>query len=409
MTIPFFRPKIGDEEKSAVIEVLSSGWLTTGRRVREFEEKFASYLGVPHAVALNSCTAALHLSLEAAGVREGDIVLVPTMTFAATAEVVRYLSAIPVLVDCDPVTLCMDYRAAATAAAQWVPSGKLKAIIPMHYGGQMAPMAEIQALAQKHGMIVVEDAAHALPAFIRDDRKSLWRTTGSTSPFACFSFYANKCITTGEGGMVTVHDAETAERIRMMSMHGLSKAAWTRFEARASWYYEIIEAGFKYNMSDVAAALGITQLAQVDVFCALRRRVAQLYSSGLASCEEMLELPVELENRKSAWHLYPIRLRLDQLEIDRAEFIENLKMRGITSSVHWMPLHLHPYYRRTYNCQEEEYPIASREWLRLVSLPIFPDMTTDEVGYVCDSIAAIGKKHVIKRYYAAGYASGAAL
>src|SRR5262245_33973281 len=326
MTIPFFRPKIGAEGKSAVLDVLSSGWLTTGRAVHEFEKRFAQYLGVPHAVALNSCTAGLHLSLEAAGVREGDIVLVPTMTFAATAEVVRYLAATPVLVDCDPVTLCMDPAAAAKAAAVWAPSGRLKAIMPMHYGGQMATMTEIHALADKYGMTTIEDAAHALPAYIREDRNSPWRAVGSNSAFACFSFYANKCITTGEGGMVTVHDPQLADRIRMMSLHGLSKAAWTRFDARASWFYEIVEAGFKYNMTDVAAALGITQLEQADTFWTQRRRVVELYNSGLAGCRDFMELPVELDNRKSSWHLYAIRLRLDQLDIDRAQFIDEMKV-----------------------------------------------------------------------------------
>jgi perosamine synthetase len=276
----------------------------------------------------------------------------------------------------------------------------------MHYGGQMAPISAIQTLAQKHGMTVVEDAAHALPAFIRNSRNAPWLTVGSTSPFACFSFYANKCITTGEGGMVAVQDPEMAERIRMMSLHGLSKAAWTRFEKRASWYYEIIEPGFKYNMTDVAAALGTTQLDQADVFCAQRHRIAQLYNSGLAACQEFLELPVELENCRSSWHLYPIRLKLDQWQIDRAPFIDELKTRGITCSVHWMPLHLHPYYRRTYNCREEQYPVASREWPRLVSLPIFPDMTADEVEYVCDSIAAVSRDHTKLRYFTAGYAAG---
>ena len=405
VTIPFFRPKIGEEAKSAVVDVLASGWLTTGRVVHQFEKQFAEYLGAPYAVAVNSCTAALHLSLEAAGVRQGDIVLVPTMTFAATAEVVRYLGAIPVLVDCDPVTLCIDPTLVEETASEWVSSGRLKAVMPMHYGGQMAPMARIRRIAEKYGITTVEDAAHSLPAFIRSDANSPWCAVGSTSAFTCFSFYANKCITTGEGGMVIVQEAPIADRIRMMSLHGLSKAAWTRFDKNASWYYEIIEAGFKYNMTDVAAALGITQLRQADAFCSQRRGVVKLYESGLQGLEEFLELPVELENRKSAWHLYPIRLRLNQWGIDRAQFIDEMKLRGVTCSVHWMPLHLHSYYRRTYEYRKEQFPVASSEWLRLVSLPIFPDMSQDEVGYTCESIVSITQKFAKRRYYMSSTAS----
>ncbi|MBI3666852.1 MAG: DegT/DnrJ/EryC1/StrS family aminotransferase [Acidobacteria bacterium] len=397
MNISYFRPSIGEKEKAAVNAVLSSGWLTTGRAVKEFEGRFAAYLGVPHAVAVNSCTAALHLALEATGVRQTDIVLVPTMTFAATAAVVRHLGARPVLVDCDPVTLCIDPGAVEATARDWSRRGNLKALIPMHYGGQMADMDRLTEVSRRFGMRVIEDAAHALPAFLRQGPGHPWRSVGHTAPLTCFSFYANKCITTGEGGMVVTHSAELAERIRMMSLHGLSRSAWTRFDGKGSWYYEIMEPGFKYNLTDVAAAIGLAQLGKADDFWQQRQRIAGSYLARLAMYSDFLELHTELNDRKSSWHLYPIRLRLEQLDIDRAQFMEELKQCGITCSVHWMPLHLHPYYRRSYGYRPEDFPIASQQWPRLVSLPIYPDMTEQELEYVCDSAGSVLRRHAKRR------------
>ncbi len=397
MTIPFFRPEIGPEEKSAVMSVLDSGWLTTGRAVQDFEKRFAAYLGVPHAVAVNSCTAALHLALEAAGIGRDDLVLVPAMTFAATAEVVRYFGARPVLVDCEPRTLCVDPRAMEAAAEKWSRTGRLKAMIPMHYGGQMADMPAMNAIARRYGLQVIEDAAHALPAYLRESADGPWIPVGQTAPVTCFSFYANKCITTGEGGMLVTQDPAIAERARMMSLHGLSKNAWSRFEARGSWYYEIVEAGFKYNLTDVAAAIGIAQLEKADDFWRRRRRVAAGYAERLARYAEFVECPVEIDGRQSSWHLYPIRLRLERLTIDRGVFIEELKQRGITCSVHWMPLHLHPYYRQNSGYRPEEFPVASAVWERLVSLPIFPQMTESEMDHVADAIGAAVGTHAWAR------------
>lgn len=393
MNIPFFRAAIGEDEITAVSEVLASGWLTTGRVVSDFENEFARYLGAPHAVAVNSCTAALHLALEAAGVGPGDLVLVPTMTFAATAEVVRYLSARPVLVDCDPGTLCVDPAAMEATAEKWSRQGRIKAMMPMHYAGQMADMDRLQKLARKYGLEVIEDAAHALPAFSRAGPDASWEPVGSGSLLSCFSFYANKCITTGEGGMVLTRDQQLMERIRVMSLHGLSKSAWTRFESRGSWHYEIVEAGFKYNLTDIAAAIGRVQLRKADDFWQKRRRVAETYSAVLQAYSEFLDLPVERGDRRSSWHLYPIRIHVERLDIDRARFIEELRRRGIICSVHWMPLHLHPYYRQLYGYRPEEFPVASAQWIRLVSLPIFPDMTEAETQYVCDSVGAVIEQH----------------
>jgi perosamine synthetase len=269
-------------------------------------------------------------------------------------------------------------------------------MIPVHYGGQMADMDRLEALAQRFGMRVIEDAAHALPAFIRNGPGYPWRSVGNTSPLTCFSFYANKCITTGEGGMVVSHNLEVAERIRMMSLHGLSKSAWSRFETAGSWYYEIVETGFKYNLTDVCAAIGLAQLEKADDFWQQRRLIAEKYSSRLAVYSDFLDLPPELENRKSAWHLYAIKLRLEHLEIDRARFIEEMKQHGVCCSVHWMPLHLHPYYRRTYGYWPEDFPAASSVWPRLVSLPIFPEMTEMEIEHVCNSIGDVIRQYAKK-------------
>lgn len=393
MNVPYFRPSIGVEEKEAVQRVLDSGWLTTGKVAREFEERFAEYVGARCAVAVNSCTAALHLALEAYGVREGDAVLVPTMTFAATAEVVRYFGARPVLVDCDPETLVVDPDAMEAAAAEWAPGGRLKAMIPMHYGGQMCDMDRMAEIAKKYSVALLEDAAHTLPAYYRSNSTAPWRSVGETSPTACFSFYANKCITTGEGGMLTTSDERVAERVRMMSLHGLSKNAWTRFEAKGSWYYEIVDAGFKYNMTDVAAAVGLAQLGKANELWRERQALAATYRELLAGVAEFVEVHPELEDRQSSWHLFPIKLNLSALAIDRAQFIEEMKEAGVTCSVHWMPLHLHPYYVREYGYRPEEFPQASAVWPRLVSLPIFPGMTPGEVQHVASSVMAITAKH----------------
>ncbi len=392
MNIPFYRPSVGVEEREAVLRVLDSGWLTTGKVAREFEERFAEYVGARFAVAVNSCTAALHLALEAYGIREGDLVLVPTMTFAATAEVVRYFGAHPVLVDCDPHTLLVNPDAMEAAAIKAKNQGRLKAMIPMHYGGQMCDMDRMADIAKRYGISMLEDAAHTLPAYYRSHCNAPWRSVGETAPMACFSFYANKCITTGEGGMLTTSDEKIAERVRMMSLHGLSKNAWSRFEAKGSWYYEIVEAGFKYNLTDVAAAIGLAQLGKANDFWRERQAIAAQYREIL-SASDVVETHPELNDRQSSWHLFPIKLKLEAMSIDRAQFVEEMKAAGITCSVHWMPLHLHPYYMRQYGCRPEDCPQATSVWPRLVSLPIFPGMTSEEVNYVAESVLSIAARH----------------
>ncbi len=400
--VPFFRPAITEAEVESVVTCLRSGWLTTGPRTKEFEAQFAEYLGVKHAIALNSCTAALHLALDAIGLARGDLVMVPTMTFAATAEVVRYFDAIPVFVDCDPQTLCMDPDALAgtleaLAAGRPVaglkpPFGVVKAIIPVHYGGQMVDVARIRALARTHKVPVIEDAAHTLPAHYRVDAGDPWQSVGTTADISCFSFYANKCITTGEGGMAVTNDDAWAARMRTMSLHGMSKDAWKRFMGGGAWYYEIVAPGFKYNLTDVAASLGIVQLGRAEELWRDRARVASLYIDGLRDVDA-LELPAELPNRKHAWHLFAMKLKLDRLKIDRAAFIVQMHAQGVAASVHWQPLHMQPYYREKYGYEAGQFPVAARVWPTLISLPIFPGIQPDEIQQVIDVVRRVVKEN----------------
>jgi dTDP-4-amino-4,6-dideoxygalactose transaminase len=402
MSVPFFRPSITDAEIAEVVACLKSGWLTTGPRTKQFEADFAQHVGAKYAVALNSCTAALHLALEAIGLQRGDLVVVPTFTFAATAEVVRYFDAVPVLVDCDPVTMCIDPQklsdtldailANKPVAGLKGPYGKVKAIIPMHYGGQMVDVDAITAIAKKHSLPVIEDAAHTLPAYYRSNPSSPWRRAGEAADITCFSFYANKCITTGEGGIAVTNDETWANRMRVMSLHGISRDAWKRFTSDGSWYYEIEAPGFKYNLTDIASAVGLQQLKRSDELWKDRIRVARRYGEKLSKIPG-LELPVEIPNRQHSWHLYPIRLVTAAWGIDRNAFIDAMKKDGITTSVHWMPLHLHPYYRRTYGYGEGLHPVSENLWPRLISLPIFPFMTEAEQDEVVASIEKLAKQH----------------
>lgn len=401
MNVPFFRPDLSEAEISEVVETLRSGWLTTGPRVRRFEEGFAAAVGAPHAVAVNSCTAALHLAVEALGLRQGQAVLVPTMTFAATAEVVRYTGAVPVLVDCDPVTLNLDLEDAERKLAD-LRQGRLPqaadteaaGIIPVHVGGLMMDVGAIAGFAERHGLWVVEDAAHAFPAAWRPigDIGGWQRCGENTAAVSCFSFYANKTITTGEGGMATTSDAALAERMRMMSLHGLSHDAWGRFGKGGSWDYKILAPGFKYNLTDVAAAIGIHQLARAAAMREARERLALRYLHALRNVEE-LELPVVADDRIHAWHLFPARIRLEKLAIDRNSFIAELKQAGVGCSVHWRPLHLHPYYAETLGWKAEDLPTASAVWERIVTLPLFPAMTDAEHEYVVAIVKDLCRRH----------------
>ena len=389
---------IGDDEVAEVVRCLRSGWLTTGPVTRDFESEFAAYVGAKHAVAVNSCTAALHLALDAIGLQRGELVLVPTMTFAATAEVVRYFDAVPVFVDCDPQTMCIDLAAArstleqlhtgAPTAGLTGPYGRVRAIIPMHYGGQMVDVDGVRALATEFELAVIEDAAHTLPAYTRANADAPWRAVGTTADITCFSFYANKCITTGEGGMAVTDDERHADRMRIMSLHGMSKDAWQRYTSVGSWYYEVVAPGFKYNLTDIASAIGRVQLKKAEALWEARRTIVDGYQRALADVPG-LELPVENSDRRHAWHLFSVRLDLDVWKQGRDAFIEQLKQRGVATSVHWQPLHMQPYYREVYKIPPSQFPVAASLWPRLVSLPLFPGMTAEDVAFVADSIRAI--------------------
>jgi dTDP-4-amino-4,6-dideoxygalactose transaminase len=379
--VPFHEPLIGEEEIQSVVETLRSGWITTGPKVKRFEEEFARYIGCSHAVAVNSGTAALHLALEALGLEQGDEVIVPTMTFTATAEVVVYFKARPVLVDCEPGTLNIDPERIEGAVTP-----KTRAIIPVDFGGQPCDYDAIMDIARKHGLRVIQDAAHALPASYRR------RRVGTFSDVTCFSFYATKTITTGEGGMATTENGEWADRMRMMSLHGISRDAWKRYAADGSWYYEVHSPGYKYNLTDIAAAIGIEQLKKCDRMWEARQRIARMYDEGFADLPEVVR-PVSKPDREHAWHLYVIQLDPARLRIDRGAFIGALKERNIGTSVHFIPLHLHPFYRDAFGYKPQDFPVASEAYERLVSLPIFPGMTEGQIERVIDAVRNVAKRY----------------
>jgi dTDP-4-amino-4,6-dideoxygalactose transaminase len=379
--LPFYMPEIAEDEIQAVMDTLRSGWLTTGARVRQFEEDFARYVGSRHAVAVNSGTAALHLALDAVGVEEGDEVLVPTMTFAASAEVVLYFKAKPVLVDCRRDTMNIDPDQIEKAI-----TAQTKAIMPVHIGGQPCDMERILEIARVHNLKVIEDAAHALPTRYQG------QMVGAIGDITCFSFYATKTITTGEGGMATTGNTEWAERMRIMSLHGISHDAWKRYTAEGSWYYEILYPGYKYNLTDVAAALGIQQLKKCDRFWDLRQRCAGWYNEGFKEVPE-ITVPYVAPEVQHAWHLYVMQLNLDRLRISRNEFIELLKKANIGTSVHFIPLHLHPYYRDTFGYRPEDFPAASAVFERIISLPIYPKLAAADVQRVIDTVRTLVSQH----------------
>jgi len=395
--VPFYRPDIREAEIQEVVAALRSGWLTTGPRVKQFEQTFANAVGAPHAVALNSCTAALHLAVHALGLRPGDGVLVPALTFAATAEVIRYEGGIPILVDCDPVTLNIDLVQAERTTNSLRSGGSLAGlprdlpvvgIIPVHVGGMMLNIDDVNAFAARNNLWVIEDAAHAFPAAWRRKPEDAWQQCGQqTAAISCFSFYANKTITTGEGGMAVTADAELAARMRLLSLHGLSHDAWGRYSGGGSWDYRILAPGYKYNMTDVAAAIGIHQLARGEEMRCTREAIAEEYRHRLADVAE-IELPPNDTNRIHSWHLFPIRLRLETLAIDRNAFIRELNQEGVSCSVHWRPLHLHPYYQETFGWSPDDLPVASAVWTRLTSLPLFSTMSQLEIDAVVDAVRA---------------------
>lgn len=376
--LPYARPDIGPEEIEAVSHALASGWVTTGPETAAFEREFAAYLGDGgHALAVNSATAGLHLALEAVGIGPGDEVIVPTMTFTATAEVVRYLGADPVFVDCDDATLNIDPEAIGRAI-----SPRTRAVVVVHYGGLACDMEPIFALAQLHGLKVIEDAAHAFPTTYRG------QLVGTlASDVTVFSFYANKTMTTGEGGMVVTRNAEYAQRIKVMRLHGIDRDAFGRFQSRTpAWQYQIVAPGFKYNLSDVASSMGRVQLRRIDGFAAERVRQADIYFKALADLP--LQLPARpLQGDSHAWHIFAVR-HCDgpQRPEWRDRFIAGLSEDGIGTSVHYIPLHRQPYWQERYGLRATDFPRAEAAYASLVSLPLYTAMTDADLDRVIASV-----------------------
>ena len=392
--IPFARPDIGEEEIAAVAHAMRSGWVTTGPETKAFEQEFATYLqsgvaashapsgdgaeGALHAIAVNSATAGLHLALEALGIGPGDEVIAPTLTFTATVEVVRYLGADPVLVDVDPVTLNID-----PARIEAAITPRTKAILPVHYGGLACDMDAIFAIARQHGLHVVEDAAHALPTTYRGQQVGLLPSSA-----AVFSFYANKTMTTGEGGMVVTRDAALAARMKVMRLHGINRDAFDRFTSRTpAWYYEIVAPGFKYNMTDMAGALGRVQLKRLHAFLQRRQQLAARYLHALRDLP--LVLPADAPaGDLHAWHLFVLRLS-DAATITRDEVIQRLSDAGISTSVHYVPLHRQPYWRDRYQLRPEQFPVADMAYQRMFSIPLFTAMSDAEQERIITALRAI--------------------
>ena len=374
--LPFAPPAVGEEEVAAVVDVLRSGWITTGPQTNQFEQAFAARLGAPGALALNSCTAALHTALLTAEVGAGDEVITTPITFAATANVIEHVGGRPVLVDVQPDTLNLDPERVEAAL-----TGRTRAILPVHFAGHPVDLDPLRALAERHGLLLLEDAAHALPASYRG------RPIGSGDNPVAFSFYATKNLTTGEGGMLTGAPA-FLEAARCLSLHGMTRDAWNRYGEGGRWYYEVHRPGFKYNMPDIQAAIGLVQLRRLDELQARRRAVVAAYDAAFES-EEALELPGRRAYVEHAWHLYVLRLRPEVLSIDRDRFINELTRRKIGTSVHFIPLHLHPYYRDTYGFVPDDFPIAFDNYRRMLSLPLHPSLSEQDVTDVVEAVLGI--------------------
>ncbi|WP_290871438.1 DegT/DnrJ/EryC1/StrS aminotransferase family protein [Aquabacterium sp.] len=379
--LPFALPEIGEEEIAEVVDALRSGWVTTGPKTRQFEQDFVAFLGDPglQAIAVNSATAGLHLALEAIGIGPGDEVITTTHTFTATAEVVRYMGADVKLVDIDPATLNID-----PAAIEAAITPRTKALMPVHYAGLAVDMDAIYAIADKHGLKVVEDAAHALPTTWRQQLVGTLR-----SDAVVFSFYANKTMTTGEGGMLVTRDAALAARAKVMRLHGINRDAFDRFTAKVpSWYYEIVAPGFKYNLTDIAAALGLQQLKRLPGFQARREQIATRFDEALADLPLILPpRPVHAGDTHS-WHLYVVRLS-DDTTVTRDQVIESLFNDGIGVSVHYIPLHLHPYWKERYDLKPEQFPHSQKAYERMLTLPLYTRMTDADVERVITAVRKV--------------------
>jgi len=379
--IPFHLPSIGDEEVREVEATLRSGWLTTGPRTARFEQEFSSYVQAPYAVAVNSCTAGLHLALAALDLGRGDEVITTPLTFCSTVHTILQVGAKPVLADVRP-----DGNIDPNEIAKAI-TPRTRAIVAVHLAGLPCEMNAIWDLAQRHGLFVIEDAAHAAGSYYRGRPIGAANDGARTSDATVFSFYATKNMTTGEGGMITTPRESLAARMRMLSLHGMSRDAWNRYTEAGKWFYEVVDAGFKYNLSDIQSALGLQQLRKLDSFIETRTRYARMYHDAFAGVEE-LELPADPPHIRHSWHLYILRLKPHLLNISRQEFIDELRNRGIGTSVHFIPIPLHPFFAKRAlagrNCTH-----AMNLYLRSVSLPLYPAMTEEQVHRVADSVKDI--------------------
>lgn len=382
MKIPFHKAELSSEEINAASEVIRSGWLTMGEKTFEFEREFSEYTGASNTIAVNSCTAALHLALKAAGIKAGDEVIIPAMTFIATWEVITYSGAVPVLCDVLKENFLIN-----PAEIEKKITPKTKAIIPVHYGGEACDMDKIMDIARKHKLIVIEDAAHALPTQYKG------RMVGTIGDITCFSFYATKTLTTGEGGMITTANAEWADRMRRLRLHGITKDAWNRYSDKGSWEYDVSEAGYKYNITDIASAIGVEQLKKSDEMNLARRKIALKYNNAFSK-SGLLDLWQVRDDAECAWHLYPVKLKTDALSISRDDFIVELKNRDIGTSVHYIPMYRFSVFKDS-GYTINDFPGCEDIFSRQVSLPIFPGMSSAEVDYVIENVLEVLEKNRI--------------
>jgi dTDP-4-amino-4,6-dideoxygalactose transaminase len=401
--IPFCRLEIDEDEINEVVSTLRSGWLTTGARTAQFETEFQNYIGSRHTVAVNSGTAALHLALASLGIGPGDEVITTPLTFCATVNVILHVGATPVLAD-----IGSDGNIDPSCIASRI-TDRTRAVIPVHFAGAPCDMDAIWSLAKEHQLFVVEDAAHAAGTLYRGKHVG---AACFPSDAVAFSFYATKNLTTGEGGMVTTNRESLASRIRILTLHGISKDAWNRYGEDGTWYYEVIENGFKYNLTDIQSAIGIHQLRKLERFVQQRTRYAEIYSRALGDLEE-LEIPAPATNGRHSWHLYVLRLNLDLLTIDRARFILELRSRKIGASVHFIPIFRHPFFKEWASLPQNQCPRCSEVYPRLVSLPLHPFMTEEDVHYIASAVREIVMKFrktrvlPIRRFAATSETSGA--
>ncbi|MCU1343015.1 MAG: UDP-4-amino-4-deoxy-L-arabinose--oxoglutarate aminotransferase, partial [Candidatus Acidoferrum typicum] len=396
--LPLSPPCISDEEIAEVVDTLRSDWITTGPKVKRFEQEFAAAVDAPAAVALNSCTAALHLALISLGIGPGDAVLTTPMTFCSGVHVIEQVGARPVLIDAEPDTLNIDPGKVREAIETWSDGPnrayQLKAILPVHLYGHPCEMNSLLQIAQEHRLAIIEDAAHALPASYRGWTIGSQTASAAVPVLTCFSFYATKNLTTAEGGMLT-GPPEILEEARIWSLHGMNRDAWKRYGAGNSWFYEVTRPGFKYNMTDLQAAIGLHQLAKLRRFRDRRAAIARRYNAAFSTFDHF-QIPAQRPEVEHAWHLYVLRLNLDRLNISRNEFIEKLDARKIAASVHFIPIHLHAYYRDKYGFQPHDFPVAHREYHRIISLPLHPAMSEQDVDDVIEAAIDIALKHSVR-------------